>query len=1569
MTRTVFDIPYYHDYISPALAAHLFAQATPVPGVEHLSQVGPGGGLETKESLAFLAELYRRVGGELASVLARRIADRRFVDERVKACYELNTRLGRDFLDPDYQTVLGLEDANGRIVVGPKTPNYCRKGGAPVAPIPDFLQGPHVTLFGPPDSAKMAINAMNAYHRKLKGEPAIVEELLESQDSQPKWGADNEDSKTPLRADLVDAAVNLTACFEGELSFQDPHSGKSYDLARDHLAAPIKRFPGLALPSTFLFYDSNPIPLHLYDFAVHFFHNWHNPRALVFYVPKLENEEEAAYIRTMIATAEEMIQARHPSYKPGTVRLMIVLENPRAILRAHEIMDELHPYFLGASLGWHDYLGSTARLFKEDGNYRIPVKADPDIVIKYIKASHLLLADVVGSRGGVKVGGMYGILPLTTEIDSSSFQVTLKGFFKDVITQMKRDLTGYWVAHPDFVRLGLAIVEAWRLYKQGNDKPLFTLTREILKPEYREEVDAFIRGADIKGLDLNDPQYVRSLLVADIKESDFIANNHPDEIRYNVFQSLQYLTDWLAGNGCVALPTIIAGQAVRVMDDLATAERSRWEVWHEIRHGRFAVEDFLRIAHEEMHFIRKDLSNDQKIVQVKWDDRTAKWYPIAFRLMLQLMTAKKPAEFATELLMPFTIEGVRNAEDPWAAMLKIDAPKYALDPTVERFNYFFEMCGCQRFATALAKDTALDFGKVESLIRAFSVAEIGEAARFHGDIGEGKASLDAMAAAEQARVFGEEEQIKNELRTLGAAYRERFGFKFLISAKGKTGSEMLQALKSRMANDRETEIANAREALWQITEKRLRSHPIDGLQAEIEALRKKYEVTGVALAIARDGAIQSLPMGHAAKGGEPVHARTLFEIASLSKTVASAFALEYFRAKSIPLATPVNALLATTASAFRIVSGPQKEWADKVTLQDLMSHGALNMHYVKGIPSDRKMPAAGEILQNPAAFGYEPLAVANEPGTTFKYSGGGFMVLEHLIEALEGTPIQELTKPFLARLGLEQLTFEQANISHRDYASGYRDSGDMIPTSRFMFPAFAAGAMSSADDMMKFLVRLGEAYQNLEGSGPISHDTAVTMLFGTDRGCRDFMACTMGLGVFVAEAGPNKVAIHQGANDGFRAIYLYCFDGPDYGKGFTVLCNADNRGVIFIAEVAQRILRALNFAGIHYEAFAANFDFKGLKQEEIVNQGYKKLLFSAFEPTLPDEITDKGPVDPLADRNVLVGAKILSVTNQKFARAENLISPRLPKFDPELFCAQGKVMDSWETARHNPLPCDVLELEIAAPKRIRYAQLSTQYHDGNHAAYVRILARETAAAAWQEIIPKTKMAGHASLKLDLGAPHTAFRQFKVENYPDGGFSRLGLYEELPAGEAAAYAPLGKAVCHRFDEAIPKSKKPLSIGYQPTPDEVRKNLAHVKPEDIDYACAAFGGRMLKATNEHYGPAAQVLSPYPPLHMFDGLESARSREPGHVEEVTIGLGKKIRIERIVCDFTYFVNNNPLHVSFEGVDGDKRVSLVEKTKVKAFAAKLQEFRVTHPGAFDQIIVRAYPDGGINRIHVYGA
>ncbi|HXH74971.1 MAG TPA: serine hydrolase [Bacteriovoracaceae bacterium] len=1532
------DIPYYDDFLSPALKASLLNSASPVKGVDHLQEVGTGGGLENKDSLTFLCALYESVKDELNLVLTGRIRDRKFIDERTKALSTFNADLKRDYLSPDYKTVMGLEDGDGRIVIGPKSDKYSNPGGEAIAPIPEYLQGNHVTLFGPPDSAKLSINAMNAFHRKLKDEPSVVQELLDAHPSLPKWGADDEDSKTPMRQDLISAGVNLTKCFDGTLAVD------KYKLEKENLSLPIKRFPGLALPSFFFLYKENPLPLHLYDFALHFFENWHNKKALAFYVPKLENEEEARYIRIMLETAEKMLKKIHPEYEVGTIRLMIVLENPRAVFRTHEIMDELYPYFVGASLGWHDYLASTARLFKEDANYRIPVKADPNIVIKYIKASHDLLAEVVGSRGGIKVGGMYGILPVSQDLMSPSYQVTIKGYIRDVITQFKRDLTGFWVAHPDFVRLGLAMVSAWKIHLTGNSVPLETLVKNLLKDEHHKEILGFIHGPDIKGLDKSDPMYGRSLIVADMKESNFIANNHPDEIRYNVFQSLQYITDWLSGNGCVALPAQIGGIPVRVMDDLATAERSRWEVWHEIHYGRFALSDFLRIAHEEYHFIRKNLSDEKKIVQVKWNETTAKWYPLALNLMIKLMTDEEPVEFATQLLLPFTIDKVREANDPWQAAMAIDPDKFKLSDYVKRFNYYFEMCGNLTFARTMAQSLTTDFKQAEALISNFKKADILEAAAFHGDIGEGKATLDKLAASEQSEVS--ENEI--ELRENGQKYKQKFGMKFLVSAQGKTGTEMLAILKERFGNSESQEIINAVEALWQITNKRMTAHPLNSLYSELQKAFIKHEIKDAQISIMTGQGIQNISFGKASN-------QTWFEMASLSKTVGSAFAIEYFNRKGIELSTSVNELLAKTASSFRLMDG------DDVTIAHLMSHSALNLHYVNGVPANRPMPKITEFLNGNTEYGYEPVKVINPPGKMFQYSGGGFLVLEHLLEALEKKTIFELTRPFLDSLGMQGFSFEQEDIQGVNYAQGFKDSGELVEGSRKMFPAIAAGAMGTSEAMATFLRQLEKAFHSTTGSGPLSHDTACLMLHGTDKGCMKFMGVKMGLGVFIGEAGLNKFAIHQGANDGFRCIYLHCFAGPDRGKGLVALANADLKGVLFNAEVTQLILKNFHMEGIDISQFKSEFTWASIPQQDVVNTGYKNLVFNAFIPTRPEPIIDKGPKDPFASYNLAVDGKILEVSNERFARAENLLSDHLPKFDPELFGKQGKVMDSWETVRHNLSGVDTLVFSLKKPSPVQYIFLSTKYHFGNHSPFVRLEGLQD--DKWVELLPKTGIEGHSEIRIKLEKPSETITKVRVSMYPDGGFTRLGLYQNLPEEEKKQFN--GK--CVPCEEKIPHTVKPLSIKYIPTTEEIKTNMSVLKTGDsFNNASLALGAKLIKASNEHYGPALQVISPFKPINMFDGLESSRSRKPDNFEEVVVALARPAAIQKIELDFTYFVNNNPLEVSAEGFSNGQWIQLVAKTNVKAFAGNIKTFKIVNTAIFEQVRVKTYPCGGMNRLKV---
>ena len=101
----------------------------------------------------------------------------------------------------------------------------------------------------------------------------------------------------------------------------------------------------------------------------------------------------------------------------------------------------------------------------------------------------------------------------------------------------------------------------------------------------------------------------------------------------------------------------------------STTERSRWELWAEVHHGRVSQEMFEQILAEEIDFIKQDRATTTKRVQVKWDLHTEKWYPVAAKILHQLVTHQDPVEFATELLLPFTFDCVRNSDNPWETVL------------------------------------------------------------------------------------------------------------------------------------------------------------------------------------------------------------------------------------------------------------------------------------------------------------------------------------------------------------------------------------------------------------------------------------------------------------------------------------------------------------------------------------------------------------------------------------------------------------------------------------------------------------------------------------------------------------------------------------------------------------------------------------------------------------------------------------------------------------------------------------------------------------------------------------
>ena len=556
------DIPYYRDYISDSeissltdldILPHGFRQVklspTPTPTTT-TTPTTPSVNKTTsqhaaieplpEDCLAFLAEIYSAVKSPLADVLSQRAKDRDFIDERTKACAALNRSLGRDVGDPRYASVIGQRDADGRVVVGPAADGcrYYDAYGEAVAPLPAFLKGSHVTLFGLSSSEKACSDAMNVFKRKLREEPEVIEEALRSAKRRavPKWGVDAEDSQPPFQRTFMQANANLAKCYAQEAPKEDSGeapgedsgevSGEAPGNAEYPQALAFKRVPGLAIPSTFLFLGCNPYPLHLYDLAVHAYRNWARPEALVFYVPKLENEEEAAYLKIAIDAVEAGLLRRHASYVQGSIRVLVVVENPRAIFRVNEIVSALYPYFAGASLGWHDFLAGTARLFKNDEQYHIPRKADAQIVIKHVKASHELVARVVGKRGGVSIGGMYGWLPTEEDWQSESFQICIKGYIKNVLSQLKRGLIGFWIPREDYFRVGQALVNAFEDSAEAVEKVIVAM----LSGKHKDETLSFWRSPDVASLDTEHPSFARSLIVANIPESPLLPNNDPDEV-------------------------------------------------------------------------------------------------------------------------------------------------------------------------------------------------------------------------------------------------------------------------------------------------------------------------------------------------------------------------------------------------------------------------------------------------------------------------------------------------------------------------------------------------------------------------------------------------------------------------------------------------------------------------------------------------------------------------------------------------------------------------------------------------------------------------------------------------------------------------------------------------------------------------------------------------------------------------------------------------------------------------------------------------------------------------------
>lgn len=351
----------------------------------------------------------------------------------------------------------------------------------------------------------------------------------------------------------------------------------------------------------------------------------------------------------------------------------------------------------------------------------------------------------------------------------------------------------------------------------------------------------------------------------------------------------------------------------------------------------------------------------------------------------------------------------------------------------------------------------------------------------------------------------------------------------------------------------------------------------------------------------------------------------------------------------------------------------------------------------------------------------------------------------------------------------------------------------------------------------------------------------------------------------------------------------------------------------------------------------------------------------------------------------VTGGRVVAFSDEGFAPANNLLATREPEFRFGVFIpGKGQEFDSWETRRHNADAPDWVVLELGTPGPIATIDVDTHWHDGNHAALGAVKALVGKAgenpkrddARWVEVLPASPLDGHAHNVFRTPAGEGAqWTHVLLENHPDGGIARLRCFD----GKAPDATDPGPERVKRVRHVAPIPRGGDTAHVGPDAAAIAAAWAKVKVGDVvNLASEALGAKVVATSNNRYGHSQQLLSDAAPKSMGDGWETSRSRGGEHHDFVVVALGREGTLERLTADFTYFVLNNPVALrvlaarssSVDVLPGeDAWVELVLHTRVKQLAgAKLEVGTLAHAGPFTHVKLMTFPDGGANRLQVFG-
>jgi malate synthase len=409
--------------------------------------------------------------------------------------------------------------------------------------------------------------------------------------------ADFEDSHSPTWSGTIEGQVNLQDAVRRAISFESPE-GKKYALSPNP-AVLIVRPRGWHLVEKHLKVGGEPVSASIFDFALYFLHN---ARELLnrgsgpyFYLPKMESHLEARLWNEVFVAAQ-----KHVGLPVGTIRATVLIETILASFEMDEILFELKDHIVGLNCGRWDYIFSYIKKFRKNPDLVLPDRAAVTMTTHFLTSYVKLLIRTCHRRGAHAMGGMAAQIPIKNDQAANDAAV------EKVRADKKREVTlghdGTWVAHPGLVPI------AMQIFNEGMKGP-----NQLARVDSGE---AGITAADL----LRAPE-------GEITEKG---------LRTNVNVALLYIESWLNGVGCVPL--------YHLMEDAATAEISRAQIWQWIRQpkGKFAdgrkvtLEMFKTVLKEELSHIR-DAGGQGKYPSLD----------LAAQLLDQIVSSEEFAEFLT----------------------------------------------------------------------------------------------------------------------------------------------------------------------------------------------------------------------------------------------------------------------------------------------------------------------------------------------------------------------------------------------------------------------------------------------------------------------------------------------------------------------------------------------------------------------------------------------------------------------------------------------------------------------------------------------------------------------------------------------------------------------------------------------------------------------------------------------------------------------------------------------------------------------------------------------------------